>query len=273
MTAPLPATTILKLDRQGSRLYATIADPSTRNAMTAALVEDLWAVLNATENDRSLRTLILQGADGAFCAGADLKGTNKALDSAPGAGEVDPLEAQNRAGGELFAKLNEHPLAVIAVVDGPAFGGGFGMACCADIVLATPRARFALSETGLGIPPAQIAPYVVGRIGLRMARRLGLAGTRLDGAQAQDIGLVDFYCETADSLEATLTKVLNDIGRCAPGANAVTKRLFLSVGSLSPAAYRDEAARAFAGCLRGEEGQEGVRAFAEKRPARWVEKI
>lgn len=273
MTATLPATTVIQVERQGSRLYATINDPSTRNAMTQGLTTDLNAILALAEQDRTLRTLILQGANGAFCAGADLKGTNKQQGAAVASGDEDPLEASNRAGGELFARLDQCPLTVIAVVDGPAFGGGFGMTCCADIVITTPRARFALSETGLGIAPAQIAPFVVNRIGPRHARRLGLAGTRLNGEQAAEIGLADFYCPDEETLNETLTALLNDIGRCAPGANAETKRLFRLCHAMPLEEYRKVAAKSFATCARSAEGQEGVRAFAEKRPAAWVEKI
>lgn len=273
MTGQLPATTVVQIERKGSRLYATINDPSTRNAMTRGLTDDLRAILRLAEQDRTLRTLVLQGANGAFCAGADLKGANKQQGESVGAGAEDPLEASNREGGVLFAELNECPLTVIAVVDGPAFGGGFGMACCADIVIATSRARFALSETGLGIVPAQIAPFVVNRIGSRHARRLGLAGTRLNGEQAADIGLADFYCADEAALNDTLTSLLNDIGRCAPGANAETKRLFRICHTMPLPDYRAVAAKSFTACARSPEGMEGVKAFAEKRPAAWVEKV
>ncbi|HRP80226.1 MAG TPA: enoyl-CoA hydratase-related protein, partial [Aquamicrobium sp.] len=96
-------------------------------------------------------------------------------------------------------------------VQGPAFGGGFGMVCCADVVLDTPAARFALSETSLGIPPAQIAPYVVARLGLARARRLALTGSRIDGSEAARIGLADLVFEDAGELEAALRGILNDI--------------------------------------------------------------
>ncbi|MFC0283175.1 enoyl-CoA hydratase/isomerase family protein [Camelimonas abortus] len=273
MSGSLPATTVVQLERQGSRLYATINDPATRNAMTRALTDDLRAILRAVENDRSLRALVLQGANGAFCAGADLKGASRQQGEAVDAGAEDPLEASNREGGLLYAELNECPLTVIAVVDGPAFGGGFGMACCADIVIATPRARFALSETGLGIVPAQIAPFVINRIGPRHARRLGLTGARLNGEQAAAIGLADFYCPDEASLRQTLASLLNDIGRCAPGANAETKRLLRICHTMPLEEYRTVAAKSFAACARGPEGVEGVRAFAEKRPAAWVETV
>ncbi len=264
----LPPTRVIRLERQDWRLFATIDDPATRNAMTAALTDDLWAILEATRADRSLRALILQGANGAFCAGADLK----RADQARGAGSdgEDPIEASNRRGGELFAALDSHPLVTIAVVDGPAFGGGFGLACCADFIIAGPHARFALSETSLGLPPAQIAPYVVGRLGLRLARQLALTGRRLDGEAALAIGLADACAADAAAVEARLGGILADRGRCAPGANAVTKSLLRRAAGMEPARYREEAARAFSACLRGPEGQEGVRAFAEKRRPAWA---
>jgi isohexenylglutaconyl-CoA hydratase len=155
-------------------------------------------------------------------------------------------------------------------VNGPAFGGGVGLACCADIVIATARARFALSETSLGLPPAQIAPYVIARVGERQARRLALTGARLDGKEAAAIGLADVYCETDAERDAQLEKLLGQIARCAPDANAVTKHLILTCGDSSPQDYIEEAAQSFAECLRGPEGREGVAAFLEKRTPNWI---
>jgi isohexenylglutaconyl-CoA hydratase len=159
---------------------------------------------------------------------------------------------------------------VIALVDGPAFGGGFGMTCCADIVLASARARFALSETSLGLVPAQIAPHVVARIGLRQARRLALTGEQISGQRAVDIGLVDITAETVDDLQAALEDLLNKIRRCGPRANGVTKRLLQSLAP-APETFIEAAADAFTAALRGPEGQEGVAAFVEKRKPRWFE--
>ncbi len=269
----LPATRVIRLERQDWRLFATIDDPATRNAMTAALTDDLWAILEATRADRSLRALILQGANGAFCAGADLKRADRVRPEGErnvASEEYDPILTSNRRGGELFAALDAHPLVTIAVVDGAAFGGGFGLACCADFVIAGPRARFALSETGLGLPPAQIAPYVVGRLGLRLARQLALSGRRLDGPAALAIGLADACAVSEADIAPVLGAILANVGNCAPEANAVTKSLLRRALQADPAAYREEAAQAFSACLRGSEGQEGVRAFTEKRRPAWA---
>lgn len=266
----LPETSVLRLERQGWKLFVTIDDPATRNAMSDRLADDLEKVLEAAEADRTLRALVLQGANGAFCAGADLAGAAAALRTGPASREADPIWAQNRRGGALFARLNGCPQTVIAVVDGPAMGGGFGLVCCADVVLAGPGARFALSETSLGLVPAQIAPFVVARIGLPAARRLALTGARLDARGAQAIGLVDQALETPEALAGALDKVLADIARCAPGANAATKRLLLSAARSVPDGFAEEAADAFTAAIRGPEGREGLAAFAARRAPNWA---
>lgn len=263
----------VRTSRDRHVLTLVLDDPATKNALTARLVSELRAALDAARADRSIRAIVIRGANGAFCAGADLKGALADLKTPPAAGEPDPIYAANRAGGELFGAINSQPQTVIAIVEGPAFGGGFGLVCCADVVLATPAARFALSETSLGIPPAQIAPYVVARIGVARARRLGLTGTRIDGREAAAIGLADMVFEEDAALEKALRSILDDIGRCAPNALAVTKELILASAAGRPADMLDRAAKAFTDCMRSEEGSEGVAAFREKRPAAWVEKI
>ncbi len=266
----LPDTKLIRLERSGGTLTARIDDPATRNAMTAALMDEMDALLAAIRDDRSVRILVVRGTAGAFCAGADLKSTREALASPPGPGAPDPLLAFSERAGRFFAELNACPAFTVAVVDGPAMGGGFGLVCCTDFVLATDRARFALSETTLGIPPAQIAPYVVARIGGAASRRLAMTGQRLTGPEAEAIGLVDHSCPTEAEADVRLAELSATVGRCAPGANAETKRLVLAAAGVVAAAYVADAASSFAGCLRGAEGQEGLAAFAEKRSPGWA---
>ncbi len=162
------------------------------------------------------------------------------------------------------------PFVTIAVVDGAAVGGGMGLAAAADIVIATQRARFALTETSLGLPPAQIAPYLVGRLGERTARRLALTGARLDGREAAAVGLADVYCDSVEASDVELAALLEAIERCAPGANAETKRLLRACRAEPPDVYIETAARSFAAALRGPEGREGLAAFAGKRAPSWA---
>ena len=266
----------IKVTLCGPHLIAMLDHAPTKNALTDQLMHELNLLLDTTATDLTIRSLVLRGANGVFCAGADLKAALERMNEP--VNESDPVATMNRSVGDLYLKLSQYPKAVVAVVEGPAFGGGFGMACCADIVIVGEKALFALSETSLGLPPGQIAPYVVARIGESGARRLALSGMRVNAEEALRIGLADQY-NTADNIESELIKVLNMIGKCAPEANAVSKRIIQRVSSstdetsVGAGSSIDEAARAFSDCLRSEEGREGVAAFNEKRSADWAHKI
>lgn len=267
----LPNLSTLLLDRSGGVLRATINRPETRNALSEEVVADLDRLCAALEPRREIRALVLRGAGGTFCAGGAIGGFRQALaNPAPPAGEGDPIAIANRAFGTLLIRFNALPQVTIAVVEGAAFGGGVGLVCVSDIAIADADARFALSETGLGLLPAQIAPFVVRRVGLTAARRIALSGPRLSGAEAAALGLVHFVAGGAAAVEQRLAAVLADIDRCAPAANAATKAILLATPDQPLADVLDAAAAAFARAVRGPEGQEGVQAFLEKRPARWV---
>ena len=271
----LPETTKLKLKLENGFLHATMNDPELRNALTDELLVDfnnLCSALEQPEGRASVRALILRGDSKAFSAGANLKNLSESQSSPPPQpGEDDPVQKMNRAYGEFLLRFSRLPQVVIGVVEGAAFGGGFGLACSTDIAICYRTARFALSETGLGLPPAQIAPFVVRRIGLTQTRLLALAGLRFDGARAHELGIAHYLVESAEEEAAVLNELLTSIGRCAPNANARTKQILLdSAGSLPPEVL-DRAAQAFADCLR-DEAREGVQAFLEKRPAAWVVK-
>ena len=270
--ANLPSVSTLLLSLEGSTLRVTINRPETRNAMTDEVVADLHAVCGFAEHEAGLRTLVLRGADGTFCAGGDIKGFRRSFETPLPEKGPDPIAEFNRSFGNFLVRFNALPQTVVGVIEGAAFGGGLGLVCVTDIAIARTDTRFALSETGLGIPPAQIAPFVVQRVGLTTARRIALSGARFKGDAALEMGLVHYACADDASLEATLERVLGDIDRCAPGANAATKRILLDVGTRHVSQVLDDASLAFARALRGPEGQEGVSAFLEKRSAKWVER-
>ncbi len=259
---------LLQARRTGRSLSIVMDDPRRQNALSAEMVGEIESALDAAPP--GLAALVIEGANGVFSAGADLKSLSEALAAPPKPGEADPLQALNAAGGRFFARFAALPYVTIAVVDGAAVGGGMGLAAAADIVIATDRARFALSETTLGIPPAQIAPHLALRLGERVARRLALTGARLDGREAAALGLADFFCDGDGERDAKLETLIASIGRCAPGANAEAKRLFRACRIETPAAYVETAAASFAQALRGPEGREGVAAFMEKRAPSWA---
>jgi isohexenylglutaconyl-CoA hydratase len=262
----------LRALRQGGFLYLTLDDAPTRNALSPEMVEELKAAVGAAAADATLRAVVLCGEKGCFCAGGRMGNLQKGDQSVAEAGETDPIAANNRRFGDIMIALARLPKVLVAVVEGAAMGGGFGLACAADIVLARKDAKFALSETTLGLVPAQIAPFVVARIGVARARRLALSDERIDAVEAARIGLVDFIADDASAMEARLLAVLQGIARCAPGANAATKALLQECAEVGLGPILDRAAQVFARQMRSE-GAEGVAAFRGKRDAAWVEKV
>ena len=255
------------VERKGCWLYVTLNRPAVRNAMNRKMVDELDQVFQEIEPDRSLRAVILRGAGGYFCAGGDIKDMSAARSARA---DSDPFFELNRCFGRLITRVNHAPQAVVAVLEGPVMGGGFGLACVSDIALAHEDAVFGLPETGLGIPPAQIAPFVVQRIGLTQARRLAVLGARFKGVEALRLGVVHEVFTGDDQLTEQLETLLGQIKRCAPHANEVTKDLMLSAQYEDLDSLLDRAARSFSECIQGEEGREGAAAFMQKRKPSWA---
>jgi isohexenylglutaconyl-CoA hydratase len=267
----LPETNTLVLEREGGWLTVWFNRPEARNALSDELTAELRAVLEAVRDDRAVRGITLRGKGGVFCAGGDLKGFRTNLQ---GGSDEDPeaaVAAMSAKAGELFEIIDTMPQVVVILVEGAAMAGGLGIVCCADVVAVTRDAKFALTETTLGIPPAQIAPFVVRRLGLALARRLVLTAARFDGEEAGRNGLADFVVEDAEGLAAVEADVRRQVLRCAPQANAVTKEIVLASTHLGAAEMRELAARGFARCLLGPEGMEGIGAFLAKRKPAWAE--
>ena len=263
----LPEGHTLILDREGSVLKIWFNRPEAKNALNAEMTDELVAVLSAVRDDRSIRTIVLRGKGGFFCAGGDIKGFKSGMQTID-AGEV---AKSNRSFGDVMIMLNEQPQVVIILVEGAAIGGGLGLACVGDVTLVTADARFRLSETSLGIPPAQIAPFVTERVGLTQARRLMLTGARFKGEEAVKLGIAHGVAVDAVDLDTQCSAILQQINACAPGANAVTKGILFETLRRPRTEALDFASRGFAQCMLSDEGVEGVAAFVEKRKASWNE--
>jgi isohexenylglutaconyl-CoA hydratase len=253
--------------QQHGVLFATLNRPQTRHALSPEVLDGLESALAQAQADAHCRALVLRGTNGFFCAGGNVGNFQSRLDEGASSGN-DPVAASNRVFGRFMQRLATLPVSVIAAVEGAAMGGGMGLACAADVVLATRDAKFALSETSLGIIPAQIAPFVVERIGQRVALRMGLSGERVSGDTALHLGLVDELAADGAALDELLARWLSNIGACAPQANRMLKPLLRRCGQEDRDALLDDAARQFAACMRGE-GTEGIAAFREKRAAAW----
>lgn len=265
----LPATQTLILDQQGPILHVRLNRPEVRNAMSTEMVNDLIAVFESLANDTSIRGVVLRGEGGSFCAGADLKDMTGLRMQAAVDGSQDVYVKFNRGFGTLIHIVNNAPQIVVAVLEGAVLGGGFGLACVSDVALSLDSTNFGLPETGLGVIPAQIAPFIVQRLGLTQARRYALLGNRFQGQEAARIGLVHQSFESVELLDAGLAEVLKQIKRTAPNASRVTKAILHRVGHEPLSDLLDDVAVKFAEAAASE-GMEGTLAFVEKRLPNWA---
>jgi len=245
----------LLIERQGAVETWTLNDPATRNALNDAIVDGLLSACARAAQDSALRIVVLTGAGGAFCAGGSLGGFASLIGQPLRDGQTDPLLAMNRSFGDLLHALSTLPQLLVCRVDGAAMGGGFGLVCCADHVVATARSVLGTPEVTLGLPPAQIAPFVWQRLGESASRQCLLQGLSYSAAQALQVGLVHEVIEEGSDAawQATLQRLL----RAAPGAVASTKQLLRSLRGPVPD-------------LRAEAAQ-GLAAFARKQPAPWAQ--
>lgn len=257
----------LQITRSGEVEHWTLHDPATRNALTDELVTALTQACDRVTQDTALRFVVLQGGGGSFCAGGSLGGFAQAIGQALPPGQIDPLIAVNAGFGRLLGQLCALPQILLVAADGPAMGGGLGLLCCGDFVLATPSAVFATPEVTLGVVPAQIAPFVHRRLGDRLARQMLLSGEKISAQQALVLGLVD---EVADDLSAAVARRISALRRAAPGAVAHTKALLLMLNQAPALDLPAQAAIKFVANLRSPEAVEGLSAFAGKRKPGWA---
>ena len=270
MTDFAPSYQTLLLHRERSRLHVTLNRPEVKNALNPTLVGELRAVFEILRDRRDIKVVVLRGAGGTFCAGADLKSMEQSFTEKPKPGEKDPIAIWNRGFGTFLEMVNTSPQVVVAAVEGYAIAGGFGILCVSDVAICTEGAGFAMSETAIGIVPAQIAPFVAARIGVPQTRHLALTASRFKGPEALRLGIVHHLVRDSAALDAKLEEVLKQVDRCAPLANALTKAVVMKVGAEPLSSVLDFAADKFAEARRSPEAAEGLRAFAEKRPPRWA---
>ncbi|MCB1364132.1 MAG: enoyl-CoA hydratase/isomerase family protein [Rhodobacteraceae bacterium] len=263
-----PSPSPIETRRDNGWLTIWLNRPESRNALSDDMSAALMQCFADLRADRTMRGVTIRGKGGTFCAGGDLKGF-KAM--AAGGQTVADVATMSRRAGDLFQAVHTLPQVVVVLIEGAAMAGGLGLACAADVVAGTRDAKFALTETMIGIPPAQIAPHVVRRVGPIAARRIMLTGARFEGEAAHGYGILDHLCDDAAGLDAFEEGIRRGVMRCAPGANAVTKEILSAAEHMAPEALMDFAARGFAECLVGEEGREGVASFLEKRKPVWAQ--
>ena len=241
----------LKIERDRHILRVTLARPERRNAFDAALIAELT---EAFADVGDARAVVLAGEGQSFCAGADVEWQRSAVDLSHAENVEDALRLYR-----MCETIDHCPAPVVARVHGYALGGGSGLVACADVAIAAPDAVFGFSEVKLGIIPAVISPFVLPKIGAH-ARRYFLTGERFDADTALRIGLVE---EVAADLDTAVDRVVSELLTSGPEAVRAAKRLIRE----RPAG--EETAQIAARLRAGDEGQDGLRAFLDKREPNW----
>ena len=236
--------------------------PDKHNALNAAMIREITDAATRLANDNSVRAVVLSASGRSFCAGGDLVWMKQQFDADH---TTRVLEASHLAA--MLRCLDELPKLLIAVIEGSAFGGGVGLAAVCDIVLAAPDAKFALTETKLGLIPATIAPVLLRRIGLANIRRFALNACPFGAVEAQSIGLISEIHERQE-LGAAVERQIDLALACAPGAIADAKQLFrrVAAGAISQSAT----AEALAARWEADETRQGVDAFFLHRRPPWA---
>ena len=261
----LPDYKALDLELSGGWLDVWFNNPETRNPLTDARADELRALCAILRDRHEIRGVTFRGRGGFFCAGGDLKSFQRMFTSA----SRDDVVEMSKGAADLFHDINTVPQVTVMAIEGAAMAGGFGMACCGDVVIVHPAAKFAFTETRIGLSPAQISPYVIQRLGARIGRRLMLTGASFTGVEAEALGFADTVTDDIDSaIDAVKTGVL----QCAPGAVAATKALILDLPTMTREETANAAADVFADRLGSDEGREGVMSFAQKRKPNWADR-
>jgi methylglutaconyl-CoA hydratase len=257
---------VLRVERDGPFARVTLARPEVRNAFDAEVIAELRAAFDglAAEPPERLRGVVLAGEGGTFSAGADVEWMRAAIGLSVEENERDAAAMQ-----AMFEAIESCPVPVIARVQGAALGGGMGLCAVADVVIATADASFGFTETKLGIVPAVISTFVLPKIGESHARALFPTGQRFDAERARRIGLVHEVVADEAALDERVAALLDELRSAGPTAVREAKALARAVRLLGLDEAHGRTPAAIARQRTTDEGQEGLRAFVEKRPPSW----
>lgn len=252
----------LLVETRGRARWLTLNRPERRNALSRGLVAALTEALAEAAADEAVRSVVIAGAGPVFCAGADLTEFREVTDPAQ-------VKADGEGLARLLAAIASSPKPVLARVHGAAMAGAVGVVAAADLAVAATDARFALTEVRIGLVPAVISPYLVRALGRRAATALMLSGLTFEAPEALRLGLIQ-TAVIPSMLDETVDQLTADLGRAAPRAVAEVKRLVERVAGLPLDEARSLTVELLTARRASAEGQEGMRAFLEKRQPRWA---
>ena len=259
-----PKTIDCTLEGKGNWLTIWLNRPEKRNALSKNLIEELGSVLSICEKNRSLRGIIFRGKGSTFCAGADLKWMqNIALNKEVSAEAIHNMSCMF---GDIFENISKMSPITISVVEGSSMAGGIGIMCATDLIITMADTNFSLTETKIGLTPAQIAPYVINKVGFQQAKKLMLLAESFSGQEAFDMGMADYICHNEKDINSHINDIIEQVQLCSPNAIAVTKRLLKTHLDIDTA----NASKLFSECMLHNEGREGFASFFQKRKPFWT---
>ena len=244
-------------------VHLTLNMPDRRNVLSPVMVAELTEFAQSAGRDPSVRVVVLAGAGPVFCAGGDLDWMRAQIEA-----DRPQRLREARKLAKMLQALNELPRPLIGRLHGAAFGGGIGLACVCDAVVAARGTRFCFSETRLGIIPATIGPYVLARMGEGRARRVFMSARPFDAAEAEELGLVARPVEESELDAAIEAEVLPYLS-CAPSAVSAAKSMARALGPRIDDQVVEDSIHRLADIWEGQDAREGIRAFLEKRPPPW----
>lgn len=255
----------IRIEERDHIARITFNRPEVRNAFNATMISEMGDAFRQINSRKDLRVVVLTGIGQSFCAGADLNWMRDVMNFSY---EENLKDSLNLA--EMFHLMFTCPLPTIARVNGPAIGGGCGMAAVCDIVIASEKAVFSLSEVKLGLVPACISPYVIRRMGDKNCREYFLTGERLTAEKALAAGLAN-QVVPEDKLDEAVQKRIEQLLSSGPEALAWCKQLLEKAPAISEIEVGKYTAEVIARLRMSDEAQEGMRAFFEKRKPKWIE--
>lgn len=254
----------IKIVKENLILKVILNRPQVHNAFNIEMIQELLEVFHQAQLDTEVRLVIFTGEGQSFCAGADLNWMREIIHYS-----FEQNLEESRRVAELLRQIYTLPKPVVALVNGAAIGGGVGFVSACDIILASEKAKFGLSEVKIGLVPAAISPYVIRRLGEAQARRYFLTGERISAQRALEIGLVNEVVPP-ENLNKRGEEVASLLLSSGPEALARCKELLSQVPGMSLEEAKEFTARMIAELRISQEGQEGMAAFLEKRRPRWV---
>lgn len=254
----------IEIEKLKSHWTVYLNRPEIHNALNEVVMKELIQALEEAKLDTSCRLVVLAGRGRSFCAGADLNYMKAASSYSKTEHQKASLLLH-----QMFTSIYNFPKPVISKVHGAAVGGGLGLLAASDFVIAVPGLKLSFSEVRLGLAPAVISPFIIRKIGESRSRKLFLSGELFDSKQALDWGLIDYLCESKD-LDQILNQMIEKLYLSSPQSIQKIKSLMDQISGKSLEEASQFTTRLIAECRVSEEGQEGMKAFLEKRKAKWV---